>query len=217
MISRRAPTLTTMRKLIVTNIVSLDGCSAGPGDDVMALPMDPAFDGYSLDRLRTGGTVLLGRRTYDGFREFWPGVADDPAAAAAGLGIPPEALDDPVNREISRRLGAIAKVVVSDTLTPERTEPWRETTTILRRGEAHARIAALKREPGGEILTFGSGTLWNDLFAAGLVDELHLIVAPVVLGAGTPAFAAPPPAPLRLLGAQTFDGSHNVLVRYATG
>jgi dihydrofolate reductase len=80
---------------------------------------------------------------------------------------------------------------------------------------ARDQIAEFKRRPGREILVFGSRTLWNDLLAAGLVDELHLMVGAVVLGDGTPAFRVPAAAPLRLLGAPTFDGSDNLLVRYA--
>jgi dihydrofolate reductase len=60
---------------------------------------------------------------------------------------------------------------------------------------------------------FGSRTLWNDLLAAGLVDELHLMVGHVVLGGGTPAFGDLTPS-LRLLGTRTWEGSSNVLVRY---
>jgi dihydrofolate reductase len=189
-----------MRNLIVTNIISLDGCCAGPGGNVMAMPMDDAFDSHNVERLRAAGTLLLGRNTYEGFKSFWPGVADDPTMTQA-------------NRELSRLNDAIEKVVVSDGLTPDRTEPWRETTRIVRRGDAHAAIAELKRGDGGDILVFGSRTLWNDLLAAGLVDELHLMVGPVVLGDGTPAFGAP--QELRLLGTRTFDGSRNVLLRYA--
>lgn len=55
------------------------------------------------------------------------------------------------------------------------------------------------------------------LLAADLVDELHLMIGPVVLGGGTPIFRAPPPVPLRLAGTRTWDGSANVLLRYEVG
>jgi dihydrofolate reductase len=185
-----------MRKLIVTNIMSLDGYYEGPGGNVMALPMDRGFDAYCAERLRAADTLLLGRSSYDGVRGFWPGMADAP---------------DATHREISRLDGEIHKLVVSDTLAPDQTDPWRETTEIVRRADAHARIGELKRSPGRDILVFGSRTLWNDLLGADLVDELHLIVGSVVLGGGTPAFASG--RALRVLDARTCEG--NVLVRYA--
>ena len=192
-----------MRKLIVTHIVSLDGYFEGPGGNVMALPMDQSFDRHNVERLQAADTLLLGRRTFDMFKGFWPQMADNPQASAD-------------NREISRLDNAIEKVVVSNTLTAAETDPWRSTTRIVRRSEAHARIAELKRGPGKDILVFGSRTLWNDLLAAGLVDELHVMLAPVVLGGGTPAFATAQPAPLRLLDTRRFEGSSNLLLRYAT-
>jgi dihydrofolate reductase len=64
---------------------------------------------------------------------------------------------------------------------------------------------------------FGSRTLWNDLLAHDLVDELHLMLGPVVVGGGTPIFAGPPPRSLRLAGTRRFDGSDNLLVRYRAG
>jgi dihydrofolate reductase len=204
-----------MRKLIVTNIVSLDGYYDGPGGNVMVMPMDHNFDEYNAERLAAADTLLLGRKSFEGFKGFWPGVADDPAAVAKGLGIPVELLDTPTHREISRRQNAIVKVVVSDSLTLDDTEPWRDTTRIVRRADAHGQIAELKRAAGRDILVFGSRTLWNDLLAAGLVDELHLIVGAVVLGDGTPAFASAPSTRLQLLGTQTWPDSSNVLVRYS--
>jgi dihydrofolate reductase len=189
-----------MRKLIVCNIMSLDGYYTGPGNNVMVLPMDEAFDAYNAKRLRAADTLLLGRTTYEGFKGFWPSVADDPKAR-------------PILREISGLDNAIDKVVVSDSITPEQTAPWHN-TRIIRRADAHEQIAELKRQTGKEILVFGSRTLWNDLLAHDLVDELHLMIGQVILGAGTPIFDGQPAVSLRLIDTRMWDGSDNVLVRY---
>jgi dihydrofolate reductase len=192
-----------MRKLIVANIISLDGFFEGPNRNVMVLPMDHAFDAYNLERLRAADTLLLGRRTFDLFQGFWPRMADNPQAT-------------PTHREISRLDGVTPKLVISDSLDGRPPGPWRDTSEVVRRAAAHAHIAALKQRPGKDILMFGSRTLWNDLLRAGLVDEIHLMVGPVVLNGGTAAFDGPPPGSLRILETRTWDGSSNVLLRYAT-
>jgi dihydrofolate reductase len=191
-----------MRNLIVTNIISLDGFYEGPGGNVMALPMDHAFDAYNAERLRSAGTLLLGAGTFRLFSGFWPAVAGNP-----------EASDD--QREISRRDNAIDKVVVSDSLTGEHGGAWRETTRIVAKADARAAIAELKQGAGGDILVFGSRVLWHDLLAAGLVDELHFVVGGTLLGGGTRAFPEGVAASLQRLDTRTFEGSENVVVRYA--
>lgn len=192
-----------MRPLIVCNLVSLDGFHAGPNGDLRPMPFAAGFSEYNAERLRAADTLLLGRRTFEAFRAYWPSVAGD-----AG--------QPPVERELSRLNTAIEKVVVSDGLRPGEVEGWGP-ARIVRRAEAHAEVAALKQRPGRELLVFGSHLLWNDLLAGGLVDELHLLIGPGVVGEGVRAFETRPPAPLRLLDTRTFTGSSLLLVRYAVG
>lgn len=194
-----------MRKLIVSNIMSLDGYYEGPGNDPSALPIGDAsdadvFDAYNAERLRAADTLLVGRTSYDMFRNFWPSVADDPDAT-------------PTQQEISRLNNAIDKVVVSDSLPSEETDPW-PNIRIISRADAHEQIAELKHQTGDDILVFGSHTLWTDLLATDLVDELHLMIGPVILGDGTPIFDGQPAVSFQLIDTRTWDDSGNVLVRY---
>jgi dihydrofolate reductase len=190
-----------MRTLVVCTIISLDGYHEGPGEDVLALPFDDGFSTYNVERLRAADTLLLGRTTYDGFRDYWPRIADDDSAP-------------PVEREISQRNNAIEKVVISDTLTPEQTAPWTETTRIVPRAAALEEVAKLKSGSGGDILVFGSRTMWNQLLVAGLVDELHVMVGPALLGGGTPVYGGSTRVPLQLIEARVLADSQLILARY---
>lgn len=194
-----------MRNLVVSNIVSLDGYVAGPGADVMAMPMDHAFDEANAERMRAAGTVLLGATTYRGFLSFWPHALDMPD------------LTEP-SREIAEIYAdGIEKVVVSDSLTPEETGPWRDSTRIVPRADAAATVAELRAGTAadGDILVFGSPTTWNALLVAGLVDELHLMVGPATVGGGIPAFGpGVTTRGLALRDVRRWDGSSNVLLVY---
>lgn len=201
-----------MRKLIVCNIMSLDGYVTGPGGNVMVMPMDGFFDAYNLDRQRTADTLLLGATTYRGLKSYWPAVAENPSVSPA-VALDPGVAD--LHREIGQRNNEYRKVVVSDSLSKDDTAPWTDTTTIVSRADAHRAVAELKEQQGLDILTFGSRTLWTDLLAAGLVDELHLMVGPVAVGGGIPAFGDAPVPRLRLLDTLRREGSENVVLRYA--
>jgi dihydrofolate reductase len=190
-----------MRKLVVCNIISLDGFYSGPGGDLMAMPFDNGFSDYNAERLRAADTLLLGRRSFETFRSYWPAIAEDASQSA-------------VEREISRLNTAVEKVVVSNSLKPDEVGGWGPARAV-RRASAHAEVAALKKAMGREILVFGSHVLWNDLLAAGLVDELHFMIGAGVLGEGVRAFEARPPGSFRLLDTRAFDGSSLLLVRYA--
>lgn len=195
-----------MRKLIITNIMSLDGCYEGPGRNVMALPMDGVFDSYNLERMKTSDTVLLGHNSFQMFSGFWPSMEDNPNAS-------------PTHREFSRLYNKIGKVAVSNRMTQDETGSWRETTTIIGGDNVYNEIANLKHLPGKDIIVYGSRALWNDLLAHGLVDELHFMIGNVVLGDGTPIFTEPiayndPKYSLRLIDLRKFEGSDNLLVQY---
>jgi len=165
------------------------------------MPLDESFSAYNLERLRHADTLLLGRTTFLGFRSYWPGIADDPEQ--------PE-----TEREISRLNTAARKVVVSDSLSPDDVTGWGD-SELVRRTAAHDAVRRLKAEDGADILVFGSVPVWNDLLAAGLVDELHVMVGNGVLGDGVPAFAARLPKRLRLRETRQLEGSDNVLLVYA--
>ena len=195
-----------MRTVVVSNIVSLDGSFEGPGGDVMALNMDAAFDAYNLERIRSAGTVLLGRRSFEVFSSYWPHIADAPQDPAN------RALSDD-NRELSRLYDPLPKIVVSDGLVVPADNPWHGVTTVVPRAAAATRVTAEKQRGTGDILVFASRTMWNGLLAEGLVDEIHLMVGPRVLAGGTPTFDRP--IDLRLLDARRPEGSENVLLRYA--
>jgi dihydrofolate reductase len=193
-----------LRKLIVSNLISLDGYASGPGGDVTVLPFDTPFSDYNLELMQAADTLVSGATTYRGFVSYWPPVADDPAQ--------PE-----VERAISRRHRELEHLVVSDSLTPDETGPWRENTSIVRRDTARDAIAEARKGEGGALVAFGSMTTWNDLLAAGLVDELHMMVGAGVLVDGVPAFSVRPPGPMRLTGARQLGDSNLALLVYSLG
>ncbi len=191
-----------MRKVIVSTIVSLDGYCEGPGKDVLALPFDPGFSAYNLERLRAAETLLWGRTSFMAGLAYWPHVVDDQT-------------QDLVEREISALQNRLEKLVVSDTLKDADAGIWSATTKIVTRAQARAVTSTLRQGDGGDIVIFGSRTMWNDLLVAGLVDELHVMVGPALLGAGTPVYAGSTPIPLQLLETRALEGSSLILARYA--
>jgi dihydrofolate reductase len=190
-----------MRKIIIFNVISLDGYHTGLDNDVSVMfpMMGGVFDTYTAELLRGADLTLAGRVSFQLFNSFWPEVAKDPTSEKW----------TPEQRELSRAGASVPSIVVSDTLTGN----W-PSISIIRRAEAHQKIAELKRQPGKDILITGSRTLWNDLLSHDLIDEIHLMIGNVVLGEGVPVFVGKPPATLRLIDVRTWEHSDNVLLRY---
>ena len=189
-------------KLVLTEFVTLDGVSQGPGS-----PTEDTSDGFTrggwlvpyIDELFVRRTVewlqradglLLGRRTYDAFARDWPQITDR---------------DDPY----TERMNSLPKYVVSST----RPAPaWRPTTVLTSLDD----VDDLKRQPGRELQIHGSARLGNALLRAGMVDLVRLVVAPTVIGAGRRLFDHPgDTAGLRLTGHEATP-SGLLLLEYET-
>lgn len=179
-----------MRKLIMWNMVTLDGLFEGPEKwevDWHNDAWDEELEQFVLEQLQSADLLLFGRVTYEGMASYWP--------KAEG--------------EIADLMNSIPKVVFSRTL--ERAE-WNNTEVV--RANAEEQVARLKQQPGKNILIFGSADLSSTLMQDNLIDEYRLGLNPIVLGGGSPLFkASPHRRKMRLLEAKPLKGGC-VLLRY---
>jgi dihydrofolate reductase len=159
-------------KLVLTEFVSLDGVSQGPGSPTedtsdgftrggwLVPYLDEQFVRRTSDWLGLADGLLFGRRTYEAFARDWPQITEP-------------------NDPYTARMNSLPKYVVTSTLTEASWDP----TTVLT-GDAVEAVGKLKAQPGRELQIHGSARLGNALLAAGLVDTLRLVVAPTVVGSG---------------------------------
>lgn len=180
-----------MRKLIMWNMVTLDGYFEGaqPWDlDFHNAGWGEELQRFSNEQMSAADLLLFGRVTYEGMAQYW--------STATG--------------ETAEHMNSIQKVVFSRTLT---SADW--TNTRLVSTDAAEEVARLKQQPGKDILVFGSGELCASLMRAGLIDEYRLGLNPIVLGEGKPLFkSGTGPTKMRLLEARPLQ-TGCVLLFYA--
>jgi dihydrofolate reductase len=191
-----------MRRIVMFNRVSADGCFAAADGGLGWVVPEPELDRASAGSLGGAGTILFGRRTYEMFESFWPHAVDqDPHAPGQHA---------PEMRAMAEWINDATKLVFSRT----RTEVTWRNSQIFSELDPRA-IEALKSQPGGDIMLFGSGSIVSQLTEHGLIDEYHLIVGPLFLGNGRPLLGdVANHVKLDLLEATAYPAG-NVKLRYA--
>jgi dihydrofolate reductase len=172
-----------MRKITAGLFISLDGVVEAP--DQWHFPYFNEEMGAAVDAtLGAADTVLFGRKTYDSFAGAWP---EREAAGGEDAGF-------------AKTLGDARKIVVSN---QKLDLTWRNSEQL--EGDLVEAVTALKNEPGGNIALSGSVSVVRQLLAAGLLDELHLLVHPIAVRKGMRLFdEAETPFPLTLISSETF-------------
>lgn len=181
-----------MRRLVAWNLMTLDGYFEGPSPwalDFHETVWGDELHAFSLEQGKEIGTLLFGRRTYEGMAAHW--------TKATG--------------NVADMMNTLEKAVATRTLDEA---AWNNTRLL--KGDAVEAVKALKAEDGGDIFVFGSADLLASLLAAGLVDEYRLCLAPVVLGAGNPLFKPGHRVQMRLESARPLK-TGGVVLTYAVG
>ena len=180
-----------MRKLIMWNVITLDGYFEGEKAwdlDFHDLAWGKELEDFSIEQLKSADMIIYGEKTYKGMADYW--------ITAEG--------------ETAGYMNKIAKVVCSSTL---KTAGWKNTTIVR---DAVTEIPELKQEGDGNLFVFGSGNLSESLMKADLFDEYRLCVVPVFLGKGRRLFEEGLPyQKLKLLEARPLQ-TGGVILRYAT-
>lgn len=179
-------------------MTSLDGYMEGENHDLSWHHVDDEFNEFAAKQMKEADTILFGRKTYELMESYWP--------SKEGLE------DDPV---IANMMNNTRKVVFSHTLEKvTETDIWKNVTLV--KDHVGVEVARLKEQAGGTMAVLGSNNLCLTLLEFGLLDELRIMINPVVIGKGTPLFA-------KIHDKQSFDLTHtrtfkngNILLTYQT-
>ena len=185
-----------MRKIILSEMVSLDGFIAGPDDDLSWHQVDEEFNQYAIELLNSVDTILFGRLTYQLFENYWPAAALNPSTSKSDL-------------EIAHKINDMIKIVFSRTLQKVQ---WKN--SILIKEIVPHEVQKLKKQHGKDMVIYGSGSIVSAFIRVGLIDDYRIFVNPIVLGSGKPLFKdIKKRINLSLLNTRTFNNG-NVLLRY---
>ena len=182
-----------MRRLTAFEQVSLDGFFVdAKGDMSWAHKQDPEWNEFAAGNAKGGGMLLFGRVTYEMMASFWP-------TEAARQRMP----------EVAEGMNTLPKVVFSRTLSET---PWKNTRLV--KGDMVAEVRKMKSEPGPGMVILGSGSVVSQLTEAALIDELQIVVNPIVLGRGRTLFeTVKKSVPLKRVDTRAF-GNGNVVLTY---
>ncbi len=183
-----------MPRLTSFTMVSLDGCYADETGDVSFAHRDDAeTKAFVAENAKGGGVLVFGRITYEMMQKYWP--------------TPMAAKNDPV---VARRMNDMPKLVFSSTL---KEATWKNTRLV--KGDPGRELQKLKAEGSLDMAILGSGSLVAALAAKNLIDEVQLLINPVILGGGKRLFAGVSARPaLKLERTRTFENG-NVFVSYS--
>ncbi len=161
-----------MRRLLASNLVSLDGFVAGPNGELdwfvkEGFLMNTEYGDFARKLIGSVGGILLGRKTYETFASYWPDATDN----------------DPV---ITEGMNGLPKYVFSRSLDKVEWGKWN--TVKLVKGDATEEVSRMKEEPGKDLVIYGSASLVSALMKENLIDEYQFFVQPIVLGSGIPEF-----------------------------
>ncbi|MDB4948444.1 MAG: deaminase [Gemmatimonadetes bacterium] len=196
-----------MRRIVMFNRVSADGCfSAADGGLDWVVP-EPALDREAARSLGDADAILFGRRTYEMFESFWPRALDGDSPDAEDPHAPGRR--SPELHAMAKWIDDVEKVVFSRT---RKEVAW--SNSRLLHGIDPAEIEAMKAGPGKDMMIFGSGSVVSELTRHGLIDEYQLVVSPVLLGSGRTLLTEPPAGRELVLAEAKSYPSGNVMLRY---
>ena len=184
-----------MRKVTLSNLVTLDGFFEGPNKELDWFIVEEEFNQYANELLSKVDAILFGRVTYQLMADYWPAAATNPSTPKSDF-------------EIADKMNNLPKIVFSKTLQEVK---WNNSRLV--KENIAEEISKMKQQSGKDMVIFGSGSIVSTFMQHGLIDEYRIIVNPIVLGNGNPLFKGiNGKHNLKLLGTRVF--SSGVVILY---